>query len=109
MRLGGLLNRYPHAIPISARSGDGLPQLAAAVSEALSRDFRDVDVEVGVENGRVMAYLAAHGEVLSKQYRDSRVLVHCRMPEQYLARVAEDGVLVRPHENGFAVEERLKQ
>ena len=39
VRLDGLLNRYPHAIPISARDGKGLPELAAAVSEALSHGF----------------------------------------------------------------------
>ena len=44
--------------------------MAAAVSEALSRSFLDVDVETGVDNGRLLAYLAAHGEVLSKQYHD---------------------------------------
>ena len=38
-RLDGLLGRYPHAIPISARGGSGLSRLAAAVSEALSRSF----------------------------------------------------------------------
>ena len=67
-RLDGLLGRYPDAVPISARSGlRAGPNLAAAVSEALSRSFLDVDVEMGVENGRLLAYLAAHGEVFSKQ------------------------------------------
>ncbi|MFH1922867.1 MAG: GTPase HflX, partial [Planctomycetota bacterium] len=52
-RLDGLLNRYPNAVPISARGGSGLGQLATAVSEALSRSFLDVDVEMGVGNGRL--------------------------------------------------------
>ena len=73
--------------------------MAAAVSEALSRTFRDVDVEMSVENGRVMAYLAAHGEVLSKKYHDTRVTVHCRIPQQYLGRIEEDGIVVQPHRN----------
>jgi GTP-binding protein HflX len=96
----GLLNRYPHAVPISARAGTGLPQLASAVSDALSRGFRDVDVETGVENGRLLAYLAAHGEVLSKKFNATRVVVHCRIPQRYLGRVTEDGTIVRPHRNG---------
>ena len=37
------------------------------MSDALSRSFRDVDIETGVENGKLMAYLARHGEILSKQ------------------------------------------
>jgi len=99
-RLQGLLGRYPNAVPISARSGLGLAALAAAVSEALSRTFRDVDVEFAVGNGRLMAYLAAHGEVLSKHFRDSRVVVHCRIAQKHLGRIGRDQCVVRPHGNG---------
>lgn len=101
-RLAGLLNRYPNAVPISAKTGFGMANFAAAVSEALSRNFLDVDVEMGVDNGRLMAYLAAHGEVLSKHFLDSRVIVHCRIPKCHLDRVGEDSVTVRPHGNGEA-------
>jgi GTPase len=97
VRLEGILNRYPNAVPISARSGFGLANLASAVSEALSASFLDLDVEVGVENGRLLAYLAAHGEVLSQQYRDSLVVVHCRIPSRHLGRIEEDSLSVRPH------------
>jgi GTP-binding protein HflX len=98
-RLDGLLSRYPSAIAISARTGHGLTQLAAAVSDALSRSFLDVDVELGVDNGRLLAYLAAHGEVLSKHYNDSCVVVHCRISQQYLDRINHETLAVRPHRN----------
>lgn len=100
VRIDGILNRYPNAVPISAQTGFGLPNLATAVSEALSRSFLDVDVEVGIENGRLMAYLAAHGEVLSKRYYDSRVLIHCRIPAHHLSRIEETSLSIRPHRNG---------
>jgi GTP-binding protein HflX len=93
-RLEGLLSRYPNAIPVSARTGQGLPQLAAAVADALSRTFVDVDVEMGADNGQALAYLAQHGQVLSKKYLDSRVIVHCRIPRGFLGRMAKDGVQV---------------
>ena len=105
-RVDGLLNRYPNAVAISARRGSGLSQLATAVSEALSRSFLDVDVETGVENGRLMAYLARHGEILSKTYNDTRVVVHCRMPQRYLGRIKEDGTVVRPHRNHVPTDAR---
>ncbi len=98
-RLDGLLNRYPSAIAISARTGYGLPHLAATVSDALSRSFLDVDVELSVDNGRTLAYLAANGEVLSKHYADSRVIVHCRIAKQHLDRINKDASAVRPHRN----------
>jgi len=97
LRLDGLLNRYPDAIPVSARTGAGLLHLASAVSDTLSRSFLDLDVEVGQDNGRLLAYLSAHGEVLSKHYADARVIVHCRISPRYLGQINNDALAVRPH------------
>ena len=99
-RLNGLMNRHPNAIPISARTGEGLTQLATAVSNALSRSFLDVDIEAGVDNGRLMAYLARHGEILSKKYDDTRVTIHCRIPKRYLGRIDKEKVVIRYHTGG---------
>jgi GTP-binding protein HflX len=98
-RLDGLFNRYPNAAAISAHSGQGLNQLAATVSEMLSRDFLDVDVETTVGNGRLLAYLAAKGEVLSKQFSESRVVVHCRIAQRHLSQLHEAETTVRAHQS----------
>jgi len=108
IRVEGLLNRYPDAIPISAKNGFGMANLSAAVSEALSRSFLDVDVEMNVDNGRLMAYLAAHGEVLAKHYRENRVVVRCRIAHAHLARIGDDSVTVRPRCGDGKVEEALE-
>jgi GTP-binding protein HflX len=99
VRMDGLMHRYPNAIAISARSGHGMADLTAAVSDALSRSFLDIDVEMGVENGRMLAYLAANGEVLSKTYHDTRVVVHCRISQHFLSRMEDDGVVIRRRES----------
>jgi GTP-binding protein HflX len=99
-QLQGLMNRYPNAVPISARGGGGLERLAHAVGDALSRNFLDVDVSMGVENGQALAYLAAHGEVLSKRYDDSRVVVHCRISQRHVGWLDRHGVTVVAHRNG---------
>ncbi len=99
-RLEGLLQRYPQAIPVSARGRASLRQLAVAVSEALSRHFLDIDVEMGVDNGRLMAYLAAHGEVLSTRYTDGRMVVHCRIPKRHRGELDGQDVIVREHGAG---------
>ena len=101
-RVESLLSRYPAAVAISARTGLGVRQLGAAVAEILSRAYVDVDVDMGVDNGRTLAYLASHGEVLSKQYYDSRVTVHCRIAKAFLGRVHDEGVSVRPHDSNGA-------
>jgi len=96
-RLDGIINRYPNAIPISARNEKGFDRLAIAVSDALSRTFRDVDVETGVENGKLMAYLSAHGEVISQRFNGTRAMIHCRIPQKYLGRIEASDALIRPH------------
>ncbi|MEM8678165.1 MAG: GTPase HflX [Planctomycetota bacterium] len=90
-----LQRHYPNAVAISAKTGAGLDQLALAVSDALSEGFLDVDVETDVSNGKLMAYLAAHGEVLSKRFDNERVLIHCRIAPKYLGRVKGDNVVIR--------------
>lgn len=102
-QLDGLRNRYPNAVPISAKTRLGFDQLAHAVSDALSRAFCDLDIETSVSNGRLMAYLAAHGEVLSKQFHEDQVTIHCRLPRRFVGRIHEPGTQVRDHANGQQV------
>lgn len=90
-----LEQHYPGAVRISARTGAGLDRLAQAVSDALSREFVEVDVETSVGDGRLLAYLAKHGEVLSRTFTEERVTVHCRVPRKYLARVSGGDALIR--------------
>jgi GTPase len=94
-QLAALLGRYPNAIPISAHSGQGLTQLNEAVSQALTHSFLDIDVEMGVDNGRLQALLAAHGEVLSKRYDESRVVIHARVPQRAIAHLYGPDTTVR--------------
>jgi GTP-binding protein HflX len=89
-----VLARYPHALPISARSGAGLASLARAVSDHLGRAFRDVDIETDPGNGRLLAWLAAHGEVLSRHFAADRMTIHCRIPATLLGRIdSHDAVI----------------
>jgi len=92
-----VMQRYPNAIPISARTREGFERLHAATSDALSRSFADLDVETSVANGRMLAYLAAHGEILGRTYADDRVIVHVRLPQRHLGPLHEKGTTFGPH------------
>jgi len=96
-QIAGLMSKYPHASRISASTGQGVAELAEQVSQAISHNFLDLDVETGVENGRLLAMLSAHGEVLSKRYFDSRVVVHCRIPQRAMSHLHEPGTVFRNH------------
>ena len=100
VQLEALRNRYPHAVEISAKTGEGLTNFAQRVSRAMSRDFLDVEIDLAVSNGRILAYLAKYGEVLSKTYSDDRVIVHCRISQQHLGQLRETtDVNIRPYES----------
>jgi len=94
-QLEPILRRYPNAVAISAVTKKGLDDLAWIVSDTLSRSFCDLDVETGVENGKLMAFLSAHGEVLSKRFTNSRVTLHCRLPQKFLSRIYEPGTVIQ--------------
>ncbi|PQO45759.1 GTPase HflX [Blastopirellula marina] len=96
-RLEILLERYPDALLISAKTGEGKEKFALAVSDALSRSFRDVVVETSIDNGKLMAYLAAHGEVVSKTYSETRVQIHCRLPAHFLGRIDNADTVIRDY------------
>ncbi|MFI4876563.1 MAG: GTPase HflX, partial [Blastopirellula sp. JB062] len=93
-----LLQRYPEALLVSAKTGEGRDKFALAVSDALSRSFRDVEVDTSIDNGKLLAYLAAHGEVVSKAYSETRMRVHCRMPAHLLGRIDDPDTVIRDYE-----------
>jgi GTP-binding protein HflX len=98
-QLASVQGRYPNAIAISAHTGQGIERMTVAVSEMLSHNFLDLDVETGVENGRLMAQLSAFGEVLSQQFTDTRVIMHCRIPQRALAHLQGADVVIRQRGN----------
>ena len=69
-----------------------------AVSDALSRSFLDLMVETGVENGRLMAFIAARGEILSTRYSETNVIIHCRLPEKYAGQIDRNQATVTPRD-----------
>jgi GTP-binding protein HflX len=99
--LAAIRNRYPNAVEISAKTGAGLSRLAAAVSDALSQDFLDLDIHCSAADGRLLAFLAKYGEVLSRTFAGDRASVHCRIARTHLGTLRETpGVEIHPHANG---------
>ena len=94
--LNRVLDRYPNAIPVSAKSQKGIAMLIEAVGEALGREFLDLEVEVDPSDGRLLAYLSAKGEVLSREFNNDSVRVHVRMPAGAMGPVQKSAVAIRP-------------
>ncbi|MEM9645570.1 MAG: GTPase HflX [Planctomycetota bacterium] len=96
LALNRVLDRYPNAIPVSAKASKGLGPLTEAVGEALGREFLDLQVEVEHSDGKLLAYLAAKGEILSRQYDERTTRVHVRMPVGAMGPVHRSAVSVKP-------------
>jgi GTP-binding protein HflX len=96
-QLDAVLGRYPNAVPVSAKTRLGFERLHTVVSDALSRSFQDVDIEMSVANGKLLAYLAAKGEILSTQYGEDMVKVHCRLPQKHLGKIDPSETIITPH------------
>jgi GTP-binding protein HflX len=86
---------HDNAVAISAAKGEGLDRLEQAVRDALHERALDAEVETGVENGRVLAYLAQHAQIQNRTYAEDRVLLQCVLPRRCLDFLNEHGAQVR--------------
>lgn len=86
---------HDESVVVSAAEGDGLDRLEQAVREALHDRALDAEVETGVENGRVLAYLAQHATIRDRSYDADRVMLQCRLPRRCLDFLNEHGASVR--------------
>jgi len=85
------------SVTISAATGDGLDALENAVRLALLESAIDAEVETGVADGRVLAYLAQYAQVYDRTYDEDRdrVVIQCRLPGLCLDVLLEHGAEVR--------------
>jgi GTP-binding protein HflX len=86
---GRLGNRYPDAIQISARTGEGLPELRAQLAELFADRYVLVELLVPYDEGGKLAELYALGPPIEERCdRPDGVLVRARLPQRELRRFA---------------------
>ena len=90
-----LQSHHRRSVAISAASGKGLEELAAAVIEMLSADFANAEIDMAAANGRVLAYLAVHADVYRQEFADNRVLLRCYLPRHLVRHIQEPDVHIR--------------
>jgi GTP-binding protein HflX len=77
------------AIPASALTGDGLERLQAAMDTALRAGSRVLDVTLDASDGRRLAWLHQHGEVVARSDADDGSLrLQVRLSDKDQARFA---------------------
>ena len=93
--LNRILNRYPHAIPVSAKTGLGFNEFIDRVGQALSREFLDIEVDLEHSDGRLLSYLSEKSEVISRQYGETHVTLSVRIPAGAMGPVRRSAIAIR--------------
>ncbi|RLF43637.1 MAG: GTPase HflX, partial [Thermoplasmata archaeon] len=94
-----LKNKYPHAIFISAHTGEGVERINQAVLEKMRSKEIKVTVEADCTNGRLVQYLAHHAHNLDQSYHNHRVRMTATIGQEHLAilrRFGEDVMILTP-------------
>ena len=77
------------AVAISALTGEGVPQLLAAIDDAVALDpIVRTTLDLNIADGATLALLHECGRVLETQYSGDRVVVEAEIPESVQRRLA---------------------
>jgi GTP-binding protein HflX len=75
-----ILRREPHAIVVSARTGEGIPELLALIEHDLPRAAVEVDVLVPYDRGDLVARAHKDGEVEKIDHTETGTRLVARVP-----------------------------
>jgi GTP-binding protein HflX len=78
--------RNRDVVPLSAKTGEGCPELLVVFDRRLDGDRRLVQLDVPLADGAALAWLYAHGEVLGRRDDDERAHLEVRLSEADLGR-----------------------
>lgn len=99
------LNRFPDAVPISASSGEGLPELTELIRTHMMGPVKEVDISTPLNDSKTMAFLEQRTTVLSRDYNNGsatlRVRIGQRQVQQLLARGASFTINGQPPTEGL--------
>jgi GTPase len=87
--LARLRRREPHSVVVSARTGQGIEELLAAIEEDLPRPEFEVDAVIPYGRGELIARIHDHGELLSETHLETGTRVLARVDAQLRAALAE--------------------
>ncbi|WP_428939015.1 GTPase HflX [Fontivita pretiosa] len=81
---------HPDAIPISAKTGQGIDRLHEAVYQHVRGQQVEVTLEADVTNGRLIAFIEQHSQVRDRHFHDGRVILKATMPRKVLEELSNN-------------------
>ncbi len=80
--------RAPHPMPVSALTGEGLPELLARMDAMIAAREEVLDLELAPGEGALLAWLHAHAHVLSREDGDQGIHLRVAIDPKNRARLA---------------------
>ena len=84
-----LLNQEPHAVVVSAKTGDGFDELLNAIEADLPRPASVVDVVLPYDRGDLLNQIHTHGEIESIEHEGDGTHVTARVSEELASALAQ--------------------
>ncbi len=81
---------YPEAIPLSAKSGQGIEDLCEAVEKQVRAQHVEATLEVDAGKGKLLAFIETHASVISRDFIDGGVVIRATMSKQTLAELSRN-------------------
>jgi GTP-binding protein HflX len=89
LRRRRLANRFPHALQISAATGEGIDRMRERIAERFADRFEEVRLLLPYDEGGKLAELYALGAPIEeRQDREDGVLIRARLPRREIRRFA---------------------
>jgi GTP-binding protein HflX len=86
--LADLASRYPGAVFVSARSGQGMEALQARMADLLAHQVQEVALLVPYDRTDVVAELHANAQINATEYTDDGVALQATIPKHQATRYA---------------------
>src|SRR5207244_13103096 len=80
-------SRDRHSVALSAVTGEGCEALLATIDRGLQSDIRPVRLDVPLTDGKTLAWIYRHGDVLGRRDDTASAHLSVRLSEADIARV----------------------
>jgi GTPase len=85
LQLARLRHLLPGAVFVSARTGQGMDRLRAAIADRLPRPQHELEVLLPYTEGGLAARVHEHGQVLAEEHRAAGTWLHARVSDDLAA------------------------
>ncbi len=85
---GGTVGGPARGVPVSALTGEGCDGIQRAIADFLDACRRDIDLTLDLADGKTLAWLYAHGEVVEREDDDSTIRLRVRLMPADAGRLA---------------------